>query len=74
MLDAGSPHVLAMQYRWQGNSLIAVHNFSNEQQTVTIKSNKALEDLYSHRLFSPAGEKLTVPLQGYGFVWLRSKE
>jgi maltose alpha-D-glucosyltransferase/alpha-amylase len=71
MLHTGSPHVLAIQYYWQGKTLIAIHNFSNEKQTITIPIKEALQDLYSHRIYSPAGGELSIPMDGYGFVWLR---
>ena len=43
------------------------------QQTATVSNNKASEDLYSHRLCSPAGGTLAIPLDGFGFVWLSCK-
>lgn len=29
ILDAGSPHVLAMRYDWRGNSVVTIHNFDD---------------------------------------------
>jgi len=74
MLHTGSPHVLAIQYSWQGNTLIALHNFSEEKQTITLNIDNPFEDLYSHRHFAPADKELKIPLDGYGFVWLKGSE
>jgi maltose alpha-D-glucosyltransferase/alpha-amylase len=72
MLHTGSLHVMAIQYQWQGKILIALHNFSNDKQTVKIHVKKALQDLYSRRLFAPENGELIVPLDRYGFMWLRN--
>jgi maltose alpha-D-glucosyltransferase/alpha-amylase len=71
MLQTGSPHVLAIQYSWQGKTLIAVHNFSSYKQKITICNKETLQDLYSHHLFTSVDEKVSIPLNGYEFVWLR---
>lgn len=71
MLQTGSPHVLAIAYQWKGKTLIAVHNFSNTKQTASLTNNAAMQDLYSQHVFPPENGKLTIPLDEYGFVWLR---
>ncbi|HEY0591446.1 MAG TPA: alpha-amylase family protein, partial [Thermoanaerobaculia bacterium] len=37
ILDAGTPHVLAMQYGWRGESIVVVHNFAGEPVDVTLR-------------------------------------
>ena len=71
MLHTGSPHVLSIEYHWQGKTLVAIHNFSDKKQKVTIPGKETLQDLYSHHLFAPADGRVNISLDGYGFVWVR---
>ena len=37
ILDAGSPHVLAMRYDWMGNSVVVVHNFDERPHEIHLE-------------------------------------
>lgn len=71
LLDVDSKNVLAIQYNWQGQTLLVVHNFSNEPQE--IKLDDALIRNSLTNLFSSRQIDATKPIQlpGYGYYWLR---
>ncbi|GAB3960956.1 alpha-amylase family protein [Spirosoma harenae] len=76
LLDTGSQHVLAIQYDWQGRSLVMIHNFSPEPQpcaiATSLKANRSLINL-STKQPSQVDAKggYAVQLPGYGYSWFR---
>jgi maltose alpha-D-glucosyltransferase/alpha-amylase len=74
--DAGDDRVLALDYRWRGGHLVTVHNLAPDQVTVRLPADVAgpgAEDpvqVLGDRP-GPAGRGPELPLDGYGFRWLR---
>ncbi len=70
IVDAKSDHVLVMKYSWQDKTMIAVHNFSNEPETIEMKNSNKLKILLSS---SKNGHEIhddKIQLSPYGFMWL----
>lgn len=74
LLPTGSAHVLAIQYNWQGRTLVVLHNFSNEPQEVKTddwKLKGSFYDILASKQLAVGG---SVVLPGYGYHWLRIPE
>lgn len=76
ILGSGSPHVLAMQYDWRGNSLVILHNFSERAVSARVRPRAANSDrLVELRIEeeSRAGKSGTheIVLDPYGYRWFR---
>jgi maltose alpha-D-glucosyltransferase/alpha-amylase len=76
LVSADNRHVMAHRCDWQDNSVLALHNLSDEQCEVAIElegdAPKELTDVLSDGEYSalaPAARR--VPLQAYGYRWLR---
>ncbi len=72
--------VLAHRCRWQGSSVIAVHNLGGEPVVTELTMQPddldggppVLEDLFSHETFEiGADDAVSLTLDGYGHRWLR---
>lgn len=68
------PEVLVLQYEWEGETIVTVHNFGAQARTVALLPQEAvvLEDLLpgkAARLQPKARE--AVHLDGYGYRWFR---
>ena len=75
VLDANSPHVLAIQYDYHGKSLLILHNFSKQPVQARLKTKqwKVLYDLMTETGDAiPSNGTLTVDLAGYGYQWYRA--
>lgn len=75
VLDAKSPHVLAIQYDYNGKSLLILHNFSKEPVQARLKTKqwKVLYNLMAETGDTiPSNGTLTVDLTGYGYQWYRA--
>jgi maltose alpha-D-glucosyltransferase/alpha-amylase len=76
ILPTRSRHVLALLYRWRGNSLVCVHNLDDEPQEVSItvpdERGGVLADLIESDE-SVAREETTheLVLEPYGYRWYR---
>lgn len=76
LVETGSEQVMAIQYDWQGRSLLMVYNFSKEphkgQVQTTLKTGSTVVNL-SDKTESQIGEKGSYPvdLAGYGSAWYR---
>jgi maltose alpha-D-glucosyltransferase / alpha-amylase len=76
ILDAGSPHVLALRYDWRGKSVLVVHNLSETRQEARIEPGVDGADRLSNLL---ADEDLEgdgngvhhIPLDALGYLWFR---
>lgn len=80
VLDSGDDAVLAHRCDWEGSMVLAVHNLSEQERSVTFdlgqpkltKGAGELEDLLTDR---PAPDfedgKIEVNLEGYGHRWYR---
>ncbi|MBO9565051.1 MAG: alpha-amylase family protein [Niastella sp.] len=75
LIPSGSSHVLAMQYEWEGESLITFHNFSEVAQEVKIKSDKETQTLdnllKSEEIFISANAPFSYNLEGLGYRWYK---
>jgi maltose alpha-D-glucosyltransferase / alpha-amylase len=73
VLDTGSPHVLAMQYEWRGDSVVAVHNFAGKPLEITLPV--ASERLVDLRVESEsrvnARGRHELALDAFGYRWFR---
>jgi maltose alpha-D-glucosyltransferase/alpha-amylase len=76
ILSTGTESVLAMLYEWRGNALVALHNFANSPQQVTMR----VPGVHGHRLVSLLSEEHsksdakgvhTIELEAYGYRWFR---
>jgi maltose alpha-D-glucosyltransferase / alpha-amylase len=75
LVPSGSSHVLAMQYDWEGQSLLTFHNFSEQAQEVKIKSDRETQTLNnllkSEEIFISANAPFSYNLEGYGYRWYK---
>jgi maltose alpha-D-glucosyltransferase/alpha-amylase len=77
-IDTGSEQVLAIQYDYQGRSLMMVYNFSKEplecNLKTTLKAGQGLINLLDKTANQiGSGGSYTVKLPGYGYGWYRAK-
>jgi trehalose synthase len=75
------PHaaVLALHSRWDDGSLITVHNLGAEAVTVPLaveaeSSDAVLTELLGGDTIPVTDGRCEVPLEGYGYAWLRINE
>lgn len=71
IVDVKNDHVLCMQYRWQGKTVLVLHNLSSEKQVVNLPEKAALQTVLSSSQGGNVGPNKELVLEGYGFVWLR---
>ena len=76
ILRSGSPHVLAIRYDWRGNSVIAVHNFSEKPQEARITPAVEGAEMLANLLIaeeSHADSRGThrLSLEEYSYRWYR---
>lgn len=75
IIDGGSDHILAMQYRDRDNELLIIHNLSKEPQEFSFKKDllagSQITELISGKTEPVNDHKIS--LQGYGFKWYRLK-
>lgn len=83
ILDSGHRSVLAHRCDWEGASVLAVHNFSREAQSVSIdigdvdlhEDVENVQDLLDdHRSQELNGHKLELEVEGYGHRWFRVRQ
>lgn len=79
IIDTGSDHVLAIQYDWQGRSLVTVYNFGQEpaqcQVKSALKTGLTMTNLFDRTTnIVGANGSLPVRLSGYGSAWYRLKK
>ena len=76
-LDTGNSSVLAHACEWQGNTVVAVHNFSRATATVTLdlpEDTQEVRHIYGRQLHQPlqgTARRTVVDLDGYDYRWLR---
>jgi len=73
VLPSGSSHVMVLQYDWEGQTIITVHNFTNEPQEVRIRPKKearVLKNLLKNEEIYIAGDsRHDYTIEGYGYRW-----
>jgi maltose alpha-D-glucosyltransferase / alpha-amylase len=78
-ISAGTPEVLAMQYRWLGNSVLCVHNLCAEPREIRFRLSASddeekcvLTNLLSNDHSQPdSGGRHHLLLEPYGYRWFR---
>jgi maltose alpha-D-glucosyltransferase/alpha-amylase len=76
ILGTGNHSVLAIRYDWRRNSVLTVHNFSKDPQSVTIHCGGAGGERLSNLLQGEDSEadkecRHTLALEGYAYRWFR---
>lgn len=75
ILETDHPAVLAHRCQWNDRTVIAVHNFSKDACTITLKLEEdasQLIDLLQDQPYEPiAQDTCEIQLDGYGYRWLR---
>ena len=67
--ETGNDHVLAIGRYYRGEQMLALFNFSDEQQTAVLRDDKRYTDLIS----GEETDAYTVRVEGGGFRWLLHK-
>jgi maltose alpha-D-glucosyltransferase / alpha-amylase len=76
IVATGSTSVLAIRYDWRNNALLAIHNFDEKPQSITlavgVDGDERLVNLLlgEHSEAQPNG-KHKIVLEGYGYRWFR---
>ena len=75
VLDCGSRSVLAHRVSLEGSAVLAVHNFSTDAASVTIRDgfmpDDVVQDLLDDQSLVAHEGSLEVALDGYGYRWFR---
>jgi maltose alpha-D-glucosyltransferase/alpha-amylase len=76
ILPAGSPHVLALRYDWQGCSLVILHNFAETPQEVRFRLDPAGDGRLTNLLGTEQLEEdgdgtCRLSLEAHGYRWYR---
>ncbi|WP_040283800.1 alpha-amylase family protein [Tessaracoccus massiliensis] len=75
VLDCGSRSVLAHRVSLEGSAVLAVHNFSADAASVTIRDgftpDDVVQDLLDNQSLVAHEGSLEVALDGYGYRWFR---
>jgi maltose alpha-D-glucosyltransferase / alpha-amylase len=73
VVPTGSAAVLALQYRWRGNTLVCVHNLDDgaREARLRVGGGKLTDLLDADELRSRPGGVHRVPLEPYGYRWFR---
>jgi len=77
LVETAEPAAFAHRCDWEGRTLIAVHNVSDEPITTTLRVDDAdgwerLADLLGDRAYEPTRrDRLEIELDAHGYRWLR---
>jgi trehalose synthase len=77
VLDVPHPHVLAHVVRYEGTAMLALHNFADRAVEVPVSFatdehlGRLLDLLSGGEVALDADGAATIPLEGYGYRWLR---
>ena len=76
IVEANHPHVLALLYRWRGQRLFTLHNFSEQPVEVKVKlagetSDKLIDLLDVEESTADEQGAYQLLLKAYGYRWLR---
>jgi maltose alpha-D-glucosyltransferase/alpha-amylase len=67
-----NPHVLAIRYDWRGNSVLVLHNFAPEPQSVRVDAGEdTLVNLLSEDHSRSKSGVHRLALEPYGYRWFR---
>jgi maltose alpha-D-glucosyltransferase/alpha-amylase len=74
LLPIQAATVLALRYDWRNVSLITLHNFSAERVAIVLEltdADKLVNVLQNATIESDGDGRFRIPLEGYGYRWLR---
>jgi maltose alpha-D-glucosyltransferase / alpha-amylase len=73
VVPTGSSVVLALEYRWRGNTIVCVHNLDDgaREARLRVGGGKLTDLLDADELRSRPGGVHRVPLEPYGYRWFR---
>jgi maltose alpha-D-glucosyltransferase / alpha-amylase len=73
LVPTGSSAVLALQYRWRGNTIVCVHNLDDgaREARLRVGGGKLTDLLDADEPRSRPGGVHRVPLEPYGYRWFR---
>ncbi len=77
LLENEPPALFAHRCDWQGSSVFAIHNLSDDTVTAELDLGgdvTGVEDLLELREHRVEGGKLRVELDAYGYLWLRARK
>jgi maltose alpha-D-glucosyltransferase/alpha-amylase len=72
-LDLENTHLAAFQRTYQGETILAIHNLSNQEQRIMMPMKNpvpSMTDLLTKKEFYPANEALEIKLEPYQYLWL----
>jgi maltose alpha-D-glucosyltransferase/alpha-amylase len=77
IIRTGLDNVLAIRYDWRGNSMITLHNFSDQASSVTIDPGVPNAEQLTNLLIgehsrAEADGKHRIVLEGFGYRWYRA--
>jgi glycosidase len=74
LIENEPPALFARRAEWQGSTVVAVHNLSDERVTAELELGvDGVDDLLELREHEVIGGKLRVDLAPYGYLWLRAR-
>lgn len=77
VIDQPNPAVLLLVHQWDDSGMITMHNFSDQDAEVELaldwvpRGTRLADLLDDHDVELDEDSAVTVPLEGYGFRWLR---
>jgi maltose alpha-D-glucosyltransferase/alpha-amylase len=73
VVPTGSSVVLALEYRWRGNTIVCVHNLDDgaREARLRVGGGRLTDLLDADELRSRPGGVHRVPLEPYGYRWFR---
>ena len=76
ILRTGAPSVLAMQYDWRGNRVVAIHNFDSQAQEISLKldvegGERLANLLVEDESRSDAAGVHRIAIEPYDYRWYR---
>jgi maltose alpha-D-glucosyltransferase/alpha-amylase len=71
-LDVGNDRIAAYRRRHADQEILAIHNLSDSQEAVRVRSSGPLSDLLTARQFEPNEMARGIELTPYQYLWLTS--
>ncbi len=72
-LAAGNDHIAAFYRRYEGETILAIHNLTDSKQELTIQpaASATARDLLTGRNYDPSDGTLAIKLTPYQYLWLQ---
>jgi maltose alpha-D-glucosyltransferase/alpha-amylase len=75
VVDTGDRGVLALQYRWRDNEVLAIHNFRDRAVEIVLQlrgdAGKKLVSLFTDATSDSDRGRHRIVLEPYGYLWYR---